>query len=89
MHHMSADMRACIDAWLVCYKTCLGSALALCLEHGGEHAAPRRCRLMMPALNLSDLGAFMLMQSSHHKHTGRECAGISVKCTECCCRMAA
>jgi hypothetical protein len=34
MHHISAEMRSCIDECLRCYQTCLGTAMTHCLEQG-------------------------------------------------------
>lgn len=40
------EMKACIDACLACYQTCIGMASTHCLEEGGEHVEPTHFRTM-------------------------------------------
>jgi hypothetical protein len=76
MHHMSDDMRACIDQCLACYSTCLGTAMTHCLDAGGKHTETAHFRLH-----------FMLLTTPHHKHTCRECAEICEECAQDCERL--
>ena len=65
MHHMSSEMRACIDACLDCYKTCLGMAMTHCLEHGGQHTEPKHFRLMKACVEICRTSAhFMLINTA-------------------------
>ncbi|MDQ1081310.1 four-helix bundle copper-binding protein [Pseudoroseomonas cervicalis] len=81
MSHLSAEMRACIDNCLACYATCLSSLSGHCLEMGGRHTAPEHVRLMLACAEICRTSAhFMLLGTSHHRHTCAECAEI---CTEC------
>ncbi|AIK44113.1 hypothetical protein DR92_1924 [Brucella anthropi] len=42
----NSEMKACIDACLACYQTCIGMASTHCLEEGGEHVEPMHFRTM-------------------------------------------
>lgn len=37
MHHISPEMKQCIDNCLACYSECLSMAMGHCLEKGGQH----------------------------------------------------
>ena len=88
MHHMSEDMRTCIDRCLSCYSTCLGSAMTHCLEAGGKHTEPAHFRLMLACAEICRTSAhFMLLNTPHHKHTCRECAEICEECANDCERL--
>ena len=85
MHHLSAEMRACIDECLRCYQVCFGTAMTHCLEQGGQHVEPGHFRLMIACAEICKTSAdFMLMNSPHHKHTCRECAEICEECARSC-----
>ena len=78
---MEDEMQVCIDQCLRCYRTCLGSAMAHCLESGGAHVEPKHFQLMMACAEMCRTAAhFMLLKSPHHAHVCEECAEI---CTEC------
>lgn len=47
MHHISREMRECIDNCLACYSECLSMAMGHCLEMGGQHTEPKHFQLMM------------------------------------------
>ena len=88
MHHLTAEMRACVEACLACYTTCLSSFSGHCLEEGGAHVEPRHARLMMACAEICRTSAhFMLLGTPHHKHTCRECAEICAECSEDCKRI--
>ena len=85
---LSKDMVRCIDACLECYKACLGTAMNYCLEAGGKHIEPKHFRLMMACAEMCRTSAhFMLISSSRHKHTCRECAEICAECVTDCERI--
>src|SRR5206468_10759424 len=44
---ITKEMNRCIETCLSCYRTCLGTAMNLCLETGGKHVEPAHFRLMM------------------------------------------
>ncbi len=47
MHHMSSEMKQCIENCLACYSECLSMAMGHCLEMGGQHTEPAHFKLMM------------------------------------------
>ena len=88
MHQMPKEMQTCIDQCLGCYKTCLSTAMTLCLEMGGKHVEPAHFRLMMACAEICRTSAhFMLLNTPHHKHTCRECAEICEECAKDCERL--
>jgi hypothetical protein len=85
MHSGNAGMKACIEACLKCYQTCLGMAMSHCLEQGGDHVEPEHFRLMMACAEICRTSAhFMLMGTPHHRHTCGECAEICEECAQSC-----
>jgi hypothetical protein len=89
MHRIAPDMQECIDKRLGCYVVCLGTAMSHCLEMGGEHVGPRHFRLMMACAEICRTAAhFMLIGTSHHRHTCAECAEICEECARDCERLA-
>lgn len=88
MHHLSVDMKACVEACLRCYSVCLGSAMNHCLESGGKHTEPHHFRLMLACAEMCRTSAhFMLINTDHHKHTCKECAEICQACAQDCERV--
>lgn len=88
MAHPNPAMKACIEACMRCYSTCLGMAMNHCLETGGEHVAPHHFRLMMACAEICRTSAhFMLINTPHHRHTCRECAEICEECARDCERL--
>lgn len=87
-HHLSGEMKACVEECLRCYSICLGTAMRHCLEAGGEHVAPPHFRLMMACAEICRTSAhFLLIGTPHHKHTCRECAEICEECAVDCERL--
>lgn len=87
-HHLSDEMKACVEECLRCYSVCLGTAMHHCLEAGGEHVAPAHFRLMMACAEICRTSAhFMLIGTPHHKHTCGECAEICEECAVDCERL--
>lgn len=85
MHHLSTDMKACIEACLRCYSMCLGTAMNHCLETGGEHTEPNHFRLMLACAEICRTSAhFMLINTKLHKRTCSECATICETCAADC-----
>lgn len=88
MTHASPGMRACIDACLACYATCLGTLSEHCLEMGGKHTGPEHVRLMLACAEICRTSAhFMLIGTPHHRHTCAECAEICTECAADCERV--
>ena len=87
-HHLSDEMKACVEECLRCYSVCLGTAMHHCLEAGGEHVAPPHFRLMMACAEICRTSAhFLLIGTPHHKHTCGECAEICEECAVDCERL--
>lgn len=87
MHHtpLSAEMTACIEACLDCYRHCQHTALTHCLEMGGEHVEPRHFRLMMDCAEACRAAAaLMINDSPYHGQTCGLCAQICRDCAESC-----
>jgi hypothetical protein len=85
---MSAEAKKCIDACLLCYQTCLSTAMNHCLEAGGKYTEPPHFRLMMACAEICRTSAhFMLINTPHHKHTCKECAEICTECADDCERI--
>ena len=84
-HHLSSEMRSCVEECLRCYSTCLSEAMNHCLEAGGKHVAPDHFRIMMACAEICRTSAhFMLIGTPHHKHTCAECAEICEECAKSC-----
>jgi hypothetical protein len=88
MNHLSADMRACIDACLRCHCVCLGMAMGHCLEQGGRHVAPEHFRLMMACAEICRAAAdVMLTGTPLHKRSCAACAEICDACALDCAKL--
>ncbi|MBP1857291.1 four-helix bundle copper-binding protein [Rhizobium herbae] len=88
MHHLSDEMKACVDNCLACYRECLLMAMGHCLEMGGKHTEPQHFKLMMACAEICRTSAhFMLIGSEHHKHVCGQCAEICAQCAEDCERV--
>ena len=90
MHHTpaSAEMTACIQACLDCYRHCQHTGLTLCLEMGGEHVEPKHFRLMMDCAEICRASAAMMINDSpYHAESCRLCAQICRDCAESCRRV--
>lgn len=88
MHHMTPEMKTCIDDCLACYRECLSTAMGHCLEMSGKHTEPQHFRLMMACSEMCRTAAhFMMVDTPHHKHTCRECAEICRECAADCERV--
>ena len=90
MHHTpaSAEMTACIQACLDCYRHCQHTALTHCLEMGGAHVEPKHFRLMMDCAEICRTSAAMMINDSpYHVESCRLCAQICRDCAESCRRV--
>ncbi|TIS69598.1 four-helix bundle copper-binding protein [Mesorhizobium sp.] len=88
MHHLSPEMKSCIDECLRCYSVCLSTAMGHCLELGGQHTEKRHFTLIIACAEICRTSAhFMLIGSEHHKHTCSECAEICSECADDCERI--
>lgn len=84
-HHLSEEMRACIEDCQPCSTTCLSDAIGHCLEKGGRHTEPAHFKLMLDCAELCQTAAnFMARGSDHHPHICRECAEICRACADSC-----
>lgn len=84
-HHLTSEMRACIDDCLDCQVTCLSYAIGHCLEMGGRHTEPAHFKLMLDCAEICQAAAnFMARGSEHHRHVCRECAEICRACAASC-----
>nr|WP_258117014.1 hypothetical protein [Mesorhizobium onobrychidis] len=64
MHHLSPEMKSCIDECLRCYSVCLSTAMGHCLELGGQHTEKQHFTLMMACAEICRTSAhFMLIGS--------------------------
>lgn len=88
MHQIDPQMKQCVEECLRCYSICLSTAMNHCLELGGKHVEKQHLTLMMACTEICRTAAhFMLMGSSHHKHTCAECAEICAQCADDCERL--
>lgn len=88
MHHMSTEMKGCIDNCLVCFRECLSMVMGHCLEMGGKHTEPSHFKLMMACAEMCRTSAhLMLIGTEHHRHTCQECAEICRQCADDCERI--
>jgi len=84
-HHLTDEMRSCIEDCQRCAMTCLSDAIGHCLEMGGRHTEPRHFKLMLDCAEICQTAAnFMARGSDHHRHICRECAEICRACAESC-----
>jgi hypothetical protein len=80
--------KACVDACLDCYRTCLSMAMNHCLELGGAHVEKQHLTLMIACANICRTAAdFMLTATPHHAHICAECAEICEQCAKDCERL--
>jgi len=87
-HHLSEEMRACIERCQSCSTLCLSEAMGHCLEKGGRHTEPGHFRLMLDCADMCGTAArFMARGSEHHGHICRECAEICRACAASCDRL--
>lgn len=87
-HHLSEEMRRCIDDCRECERTCL-ETVTHCLEKGGRHAEAAHVRLLLDCVDICSTSAhFMLRGSDLHVETCRACAEVCERCADDCQRLA-
>lgn len=85
MHSTPSEMRACTEACLSCYRTCLGMASDHCLPAGGKHVEPQHFRLMLACAEICRTSAhFLLLGLPEHRSTCRTCAEVCQACAASC-----
>ena len=78
-------MKACIEACLACYQTCLGQVSNHCLEAGGKHVEREHVRLMLACAEMCRTSAhFMILGTPAHKATCAACAEVCTQCAASC-----
>ena len=87
-HHMSEEMRRCIQLCQDCHATCI-QMISHCLKLGGQHAAPDHIRLLMDCAQICTMTAdYMARESLLHDHMCGLCSEICRLCAESCKRVA-
>jgi hypothetical protein len=82
--HESKEMEKAIKDSLDCYHACTES-IGMCLQMGGEHAAPEHIRLMRDCAQICNTSAeFMMRNSEFHGQVCEICADICDRCAESC-----
>lgn len=85
LQQRNAEMEACIDACLACYRECQGNAMQHCLELGGRHVEPAHFRLLVEcAESCRSTAASMLTGSQFQMVSCELCAEICRACAESC-----
>ena len=88
MNQFSAETRQCIDDALRCHAICLGTAMTVCLETGGDHVKPQHFRLMMDCASICQTAAdLMAHKSQFHRQICALCAEICEACAKDCAGM--
>ncbi len=86
-HHLSQEMRQCIQHCSDCHNVCLETAVH-CLELGGTHAEARHITLLLNCAEICATSAdFMLTGSGLHGRTCAVCAEVCERCAESCERV--
>lgn len=85
---VSAELNACIDACLDCFRSCQQGAVIHCLELGGKHVEPQHFRLMLDCAEICRAtAALMLNGSSFYSDVCKTCAEICRACAKSCREM--
>jgi hypothetical protein len=83
-HHMSEEMRRCIQLCQDCHATCI-QMISHCLKLGGQHAAPDHIRLLMDCAQICTTTAdYMARESLLHDRMCGLCSEICRLCAERC-----
>jgi len=81
----NGDSKQCVTNCLDCYRTCIETAMAHCLEAGGEHVEPAHFRLMVNCADICRTTAdFMLSESEFRTRLCALCADVCEACAESC-----
>jgi hypothetical protein len=88
MHHISAEMRDCIQECQSCQAVCL-ETVTHCLHAGGKHAEENHIRLLLDCAEICRTSAdFMLRGSDLHPLTCGVCAEVCERCAADCDQFA-
>ena len=86
-HHLSEEMRACVQACLDCYAECV-ECKAHCLGMGGKHAEPAHMNALADCAILCEASANLMLRSSPlHAELCGLCADACERCAESCERL--
>ena len=86
-HHISDEMRACIDKCLECYATCVETK-SHCTHMGGKHADPMHLGALADCAMLCETSAnFMLRSSLMQPQVCGVCADACDRCADSCERL--
>ena len=86
-HHLSEEMRSCIDECLDCYASCVETK-SHCTTMGGKHAEPKHLNALADCAVLCEASAnFMLRSSPQHAEMCGLCADACDHCAESCERI--
>ena len=81
---MDAEMEACIDNCLRCYRVCEQTKMH-CLKKGGQHAAPDHLSTLADCAKICATSAdFMIRGSPFHAATCGACAEVCRACADAC-----
>jgi len=79
------DRKQCIEFCLDCHRTCIDTAMAHCLEMGGDYVQPAHFRLMMNCADLCRTTAdFLLSASEFSAQLCALCAEVCEACADSC-----
>lgn len=83
-HHMSEEMRRCIQLCQDCHALCI-QMIGHCLRLGGRHAAPDHIRLLLDCAQICTTSAdYMARESSLHDRVCGLCSEVCRLCAESC-----
>lgn len=85
MSPYSPQIEDCVRHLLRCHRACLGTAMAHCLETGGEHARPQHLRLMLDCAAICQTAADSLLRKSQfHTRLCDLAADVAETCAKEC-----
>jgi hypothetical protein len=88
-HHVTDEMRRCIDECQGCREICL-ETVNHCLQMGGKHADATHIRTLLDCAGICTTSAdFMLRGSDQHASVCGVCAEVCERCAESCDRIGA
>lgn len=86
-HHISDQMRRCIDECQSCAAICLDS-VSYCLEMGGKHTGAEHIRTLLDCAEACQTSSnFMLRSSQLHPRVCDVCAEACERCAAACERF--
>ncbi len=83
-HHMSEEMRHCLQLCQDCHALCI-HMIGHCLQLGGRHATPHHIRLLTDCAQMCTTAAdYMARESSLHDRVCGLCSEMCRLCAESC-----